>query len=55
MEEELKSIKRNKTWELMTLPMNIKPIDVKWVHKIKMKPNGEIAKNKARLVAKGFL
>jgi hypothetical protein len=55
MKEELKSIEKNNTWELMHKTVNKRPIDVKWVFKLKMKPNGEIAKYKARLVAKGFL
>lgn len=55
MEEELSSIEKNKTWELCTLPQNKRPIDVKWVFKIKVKPDGYIAKYKARLVARGFL
>src|SRR6187399_2543367 len=55
MKEELKSIEKNNTWELMRKTVNKRPIDVKWVFKLKMKPNGEIAKYKARLVAKGFL
>jgi hypothetical protein len=32
-----------------------KAIDVKWIYKLKLRPNGEIAKYKARLVAIGFL
>ncbi|WJX34774.1 hypothetical protein P8452_22851 [Trifolium repens] len=55
MKEELKSIEKNNTWELMHKTVNKRPIDVKWVFKLKMNPNGEIAKYKARLVAKGFL
>jgi glycine cleavage system H lipoate-binding protein len=55
MKEELKSIEKNNTWTLMNKAVNKRPIDVKWVFKLKMKPSGEIAKYKARLVAKGFL
>ena len=54
MKEELQSIERNHTWEMVDLPQTKRPIEVKWVYKMKMKPNGEIAKHKARLVAKGF-
>ena len=55
MKEELQSIEKNGTWELVKLPKGKKAIGVKWVYKVKYKPNGEIAKYKARLVAKGFL
>ena len=55
MEEELRSIQKNNTWEMVNLPSNKKAIEVKWVFKTKVKPSGEIAKYKARLVAKGFL
>ncbi|PNX54537.1 putative copia-type polyprotein, partial [Trifolium pratense] len=33
----------------------LETIDVKWIYKLKLRPNGEIAKYKARLVARGFL
>lgn len=55
MREELKAIEKNATWELVNLPMKKKPIVVKWVFKVKHKPDGTIAKHKVRLVAKGFL
>ena len=54
MKEELRAIEKNNTWELIKRT-NKKPIDVKWIYKVKRRPNGEIAKYKARLVARGFL
>ena len=41
--------------ELVHLPQGKRPIDVKWVYKIKVKPNGDASKYKTRLVARGFL
>ncbi|GAU12969.1 hypothetical protein TSUD_191600 [Trifolium subterraneum] len=55
MEEEIRSIERNNTWELVSLPAGKKLIAVKYVYKVKHKPDGTIAKYKARLVAKEFL
>ena len=55
MEEEIDSIKRNNTQELVELPLNKKPIALKWIYKVKVDANGEIVRHKARLVAKGFL
>jgi hypothetical protein len=55
MNEELRSIEKNKTWDLCDLPSDKKAIDVKWVYKAKQNPEGKIIKYKARLVAKGFL
>jgi len=55
MIEELNSINRNNTWELTELSARKKPIDVKWIFKLKLKPIGEVAKHKARLVDRGFM
>ncbi|KAK2405219.1 hypothetical protein QL285_054482 [Trifolium repens] len=55
MEEELRSIEKNQTWKLVALPDKKKKIDVKWVFKVKLNPDGTISKHKARLVARGFL
>jgi len=55
MIEELDSIEKNDSWRLVQLPTDKKCIDVKWVFKTKLKPDGQTAKYKARLVARGFL
>lgn len=55
MKEELEAIERNKTWKLIGLPKNKKSISMRWVFKIKLKPDGSVSKHKARLVARGFL
>ncbi|XP_050908473.1 uncharacterized protein LOC127122125 [Lathyrus oleraceus] len=55
MKEELEAIERNRTWELTKLPKDKKSISVRWVYKVKLKPDGSIGKHKASLVARGFL
>jgi len=52
MDEEIKAIDRNNTWELTELREGSQPIGVKWVFKKKMNAQGEIERYKARLVAK---
>ncbi|KAL0554273.1 hypothetical protein IC582_008190 [Cucumis melo] len=54
MDEEIKVIKKNDTWELSTLPNGKKAVGVKWVFKIKRNEKGEVEKYKARLVGKGY-
>jgi Reverse transcriptase (RNA-dependent DNA polymerase) len=54
MDDEIRAIEKNDTWELTSLPRGHKAIDVKWVYKKKMNPQGEVEKYKARLVAKGY-
>ncbi|KAH9667537.1 hypothetical protein KPL70_021079 [Citrus sinensis] len=54
IDEEIKAIVKNDTWELTTLPKGHKAIGVKWVYKIKRNAKGEIKRHKARLVAKGY-
>ncbi|KAL4292152.1 hypothetical protein GQ457_14G024210 [Hibiscus cannabinus] len=56
MVEEMESLRKNQTWELVRLPEGKKAIGCKWVYKrkpaVSEKKKGE--KFKARLVAKGF-
>ncbi|KAG7585452.1 Ribonuclease H-like superfamily [Arabidopsis thaliana x Arabidopsis arenosa] len=54
-EDEISSITKNNTWNLVDLPAGAKPIGLKWVFKIKRNSNGSINKYKARLVAKGYV
>lgn len=53
--DELVSIEKNKTWELVDLPTGVKPIGVKWIFKLKRNADGSINKYKSRLVAKGYV
>jgi hypothetical protein len=55
MKQELESVEKNRTWELVDLPASHRPISLKWVFKLKMDEKGLVTKHKARLVARGFV
>ena len=48
MNEEMKALKKNSTWEVVDL------LEDRWVFTIKYKVDGTIEQCKARLVAKGY-
>lgn len=54
MAEEMKSIEKNSTWELVEAPEGKNIIGLKWVFRTKYNADGSIQKHKARLVAKGY-
>ena len=55
MEEEMQSLLKNKTWEVVPLPVGKTAIGCKWVYKRKEDPSKlDKVRYKARLVAKGF-
>ena len=54
MEEEMKSLRENETWDMVTFPNGNKPIGSKWVFKKKMNAVGQVDKYKAQLVVKGY-
>ena len=55
MLEEMESLQKNKTWELVKLPKRKKAIGCKWIlHKKEALSEKESEKFKARLVAKGY-
>jgi hypothetical protein len=55
MEQELKSVEQNRTWELVPLPDGHRPITLKWVFKLKKDKLGAVIKHKAWLVARSFV
>ena len=54
MEEEIRMIEKNNTWELVAVPREREVVSLKWIYKIKLNQEGDIQKHKARLVARGF-
>ena len=54
MDAEMNSLKKNTTWELVSLPPGRKLVQCKWVFQNKVSTNGSTYKYKERLVAKGF-
>ena len=54
MNEEMKSLQKNETWELVDRPPGKKQVGCRWVYTVKHKANGTIERFKARLVAKGY-
>ena len=54
MNEVMKSLQKNETWELVDRPLGKKPVGCRWVYTVKHKADGTIEHFKARLVAKGY-
>ena len=54
MHEEMKSLHKNNTYELMELPKGKRALKNKWVLKRKFEPNISQSMYKARLVVMGF-
>ena len=54
MNKEIKSMKDNDVWDLVSLPECAKPIGCKWILNIKKDSKGDVEMYKAHLVAKGF-
>jgi hypothetical protein len=48
MDSDFQSNNKNKTWELATLPPGQKPIDLKWVYKLKRNAEEQVVKHKSR-------
>ena len=53
-EEEMDSLEKNKTWELVKIPKDRNTVGCKWVFKLKKGVDGKVERCKARLVAKGY-
>ncbi|GKB80944.1 retrovirus-related pol polyprotein from transposon TNT 1-94, partial [Tanacetum coccineum] len=53
MNDELRALEVNETWEMTTLPLDKKAIEYHWIFKTKLKANGSMDIKKARLVVNG--
>jgi hypothetical protein len=54
MQDEIKMIEHNNTWELVDCQHGKDIIGVKWAYKTKLHPDGLIQKHRARLFVKGY-
>lgn len=54
MSDEFMALMKNGTWSLVPPEPHFNIIGNKWVFRLKINPDGSIARYKARLVAKGF-
>lgn len=54
MEEEIKTLEKNKIWELINFPRGNRLVVCKWVFTAKYKSDGTVDRYKARLIAKGY-
>lgn len=54
MNEEMKSLKQNNTWDIVKLPENKQTVKNKWIFKRKLDEKGNVNRYKARLVAQGY-
>lgn len=54
MDEEMRAIHANDTWELFPRPSNANVVGAKWIYRTKYNSNGFVERLKARLVAQGF-
>ena len=54
MNEEMKSLQKNETWELVECPSGKEPIGCRWSYIVKYKAYGSIERFKARLVVEGY-
>jgi len=54
MQEEMKSLHENHTFELVKLPQGKRPLKNKWVFKLKSEENNSKLRYTAKLIVKGF-
>lgn len=55
MQDEMESLQKSHTFELVELPKRKKTLRNKWVFKLKKDGSEKVVKHKAHLVVKGFL
>ena len=54
MNEEMKALEKNETWDIVKRPKDKKAVGCRWVYTVKYQSNGKLDRYKARLVAKWY-
>ena len=54
MNEEMRALRKNETWDLVPHSPHRKAIGCRWIYKVKYNADGSVNRYKARLVAKGY-
>ena len=54
MDEEIQSLLKNHTWDVVPLPLGKKAVGCKWVHAKKHHADWTLERYKSQLVARGF-
>lgn len=54
MEEEVQTLEKNKSWDVVDLPYRKESVGCIWVFTVKLHLNGTAESYKARFVAKGY-
>ena len=54
MVDEMAALHSNDTWDLVVLPSGKSTVGCRWVHTVKVGPDGQVDRLKVYLVAKGY-
>ncbi|BBH02233.1 hypothetical protein Prudu_012742 [Prunus dulcis] len=54
MNEEMRALQKNVTWELVPLSHGKKTVVCMWISTVKLKADGSVERYKVRLVANGY-
>ena len=54
MNEEIRALEKNETWEIVEKPKDKKAVGCRWIYTVKYQSDGTLDRYKARLVAKGY-
>ena len=54
MQDEMESLQKNHTYEIVNLPQGKNALKNKWVFKMKKDGSRKVVKHKTRLIVKGF-
>ena len=55
MVDEMSTLYKSGTWEIVFLPAGKSTVGCRWIYAVKIGPDGQVGQLKARLVAKGYI